>query len=253
MARRAVAVGERRSSQSPSGSVSRSGQSASARRWAASGVTRCRGEGRGGTGLPDTMSASRIADRVAGLRLHDAHAVAPGRADAEHVGHRRTAGRAGLARQHAAYDDPLADDVGAQPMGFRRGRHDGILGCVVTELVEPICDFQEDLVTYVIAQPCVDLKDRACVDECPVDCIYEGKRMLYIHPDECVDCGACEPVCPVEAIFYEDDTPEQWKDYYKANVEFFDDLGSPGGAAKMGEIDKDHPIIAALPPQEHDE
>ena len=61
--------------------------------------------------------------------------------------------------------------------------------------------------TYVIAQPCVDLKDRACVEECPVDCIYEGKRMLYIHPDECVDCGACEPVCPVEAIFYEDDTP----------------------------------------------
>ena len=55
--------------------------------------------------------------------------------------------------------------------------------------------------TYVIAQPCVDLKDRACVDECPVDCIYEGKRMLDIHPDECVDCGACEPVCPVEAIY----------------------------------------------------
>src|SRR5205814_8224813 len=93
---------------------------------------------------------------------------------------------------------------------------------------------QEDLVTYVIAQPCVDLKDRACVDECPVDCIYEGKRMLYIHPDECVDCGACEPVCPVEAIYYEDDTPDQWKDYYAANVEFFDDLGSPGRAAKLG-------------------
>ncbi len=104
--------------------------------------------------------------------------------------------------------------------------------------------------TYVIAQPCVDLKDRACVDECPVDCIYEGNRMLYIHPDECVDCGACEPVCPVEAIFYEDDTPEQWKDYYTANVDFFDDLGSPGGAAKLGVIDKDHPLIAALPPAE---
>ena len=88
--------------------------------------------------------------------------------------------------------------------------------------------------TYVIAQPCVDLKDRACVEECPVDCIYEGKRMLYIHPDECVDCGACEPVCPVEAIFYEDDTPEEWKEYYNANVDFFDDLGSPGGAAKLG-------------------
>ncbi|HEY6738487.1 MAG TPA: ferredoxin [Actinopolymorphaceae bacterium] len=103
--------------------------------------------------------------------------------------------------------------------------------------------------TYVIAQPCVDLKDRACVDECPVDCIYEGERMLYIHPDECVDCGACEPVCPVEAIFYEDDVPEQWKDYYAANVDFFDDLGSPGGASKTGVIPKDHPLIAALPPQ----
>jgi len=111
---------------------------------------------------------------------------------------------------------------------------------------------EEDPVTYVIAQPCVDVKDRGCVDECPVDCIYEGSRMLYIHPDECVDCGACEPVCPVEAIFYEDDTPEEWKEYYAANVEFFDDLGSPGGAAKMGVIDKDHPTIAALPPQNQD-
>ena len=48
--------------------------------------------------------------------------------------------------------------------------------------------------TYVIAQPCVDVKDRACVDECPVDCIYEGARSLYIHPEECVDCGACAGV-----------------------------------------------------------
>ncbi|WP_235558905.1 ferredoxin [Microbacterium sp. Leaf161] len=70
--------------------------------------------------------------------------------------------------------------------------------------------------TYVIALPCVDVKDRACIDECPVDCIYEGERSLYIHPDECVDCGACEPVCPVEAIYYEDDLPEEWQDYYKA-------------------------------------
>jgi ferredoxin len=87
-------------------------------------------------------------------------------------------------------------------------------------------------VTYIIAQPCVDVLDKACIEECPVDCIYEGERMLYIHPDECVDCGACEPVCPVEAIYYEDDVPEQWKDYYKANVDFFEDLGSPGGASR---------------------
>src|SRR6186997_3042368 len=74
-------------------------------------------------------------------------------------------------------------------------------------------EIEETFVTYTIAEPCVDIKDKACIEECPVDCIYEGARMLYIHPDECVDCGACEPVCPVEAIFYEDDTPEQWKDY----------------------------------------
>src|SRR5688572_14158130 len=105
------------------------------------------------------------------------------------------------------------------------------------------------VVTYVIALPCVDVKDRACIDECPVDCIYEGGRSLYIHPEECVDCGACEPVCPVEAIYYEDDVPDEGQDYYAANVEFFDDIGSPGGAAKVGVYAKDHPLIAALPPQ----
>ncbi|MGQ4427040.1 ferredoxin [Streptomyces violaceoruber] len=108
--------------------------------------------------------------------------------------------------------------------------------------------------TYVIAQPCVDVKDKACIEECPVDCIYEGQRSLYIHPDECVDCGACEPVCPVEAIFYEDDTPEEWKDYYKANVEFFDELGSPGGATIIttvlqtltGFLDRGLPLVDAI-------
>ena len=103
--------------------------------------------------------------------------------------------------------------------------------------------------TYIIGLPCVDVKDRACVEECPVDCIYEGNRMLYIHPDECVDCGACEPVCPTEAIFYEDDVPSDQAEYYDINVHFFDEIGSPGGAAKLGPIDADHPTVAALPPQ----
>ena len=103
--------------------------------------------------------------------------------------------------------------------------------------------------TYTIAQPCVDLKDLARVEECPVDCIYEGERMLYIHPDECVDCGACEPVCPVEAIFYEDDVPEQWKDYTQANAEFFDDLGSPW-RVQAGRHRQGPPAHRALPPQE---
>ena len=104
-------------------------------------------------------------------------------------------------------------------------------------------------VTYVIAEPCVDLLDKACIEECPVDCIYEGARMLYIHPDECVDCGACEPVCPVEAIFYEDDLPDKWRDYTAANADFFDELGSPGGASKVGKTENDPDFIKALPPQ----
>jgi NAD-dependent dihydropyrimidine dehydrogenase PreA subunit len=103
--------------------------------------------------------------------------------------------------------------------------------------------------TYVITQPCVDVKDRACVEECPVDCIYEGNRSLYIQPDECVDCGACEPVCPTEAIFYEDDLPADQKHFLPVNIEFFAEIGSPGGAAKMGVIDYDHPVVEALPPQ----
>jgi ferredoxin len=104
-------------------------------------------------------------------------------------------------------------------------------------------------VTYVIAQPCVDVKDKSCREECPVDCIYEGSRMLYIQPDECVDCGACEPVCPVEAIYYEDDVPGQWQDYKKINTEFFVELGSPGGASKVGQTNSDHADVSALGPQ----
>ena len=77
--------------------------------------------------------------------------------------------------------------------------------------------------TYVIAEPCIDVLDRACVEECPVDCIHEGARALYIHPDEYVDCGACEPVCPVEAIFYEDDVPNQWAAFTDDNARFFAD------------------------------
>ncbi len=109
--------------------------------------------------------------------------------------------------------------------------------------------------TYVIAEPCIDIIDRACVEECPVDCIYEGERALYIHPDECVDCGACEPVCPVEAIFYEDDVPAQWSAFTDDNAKFFTEvlpgrdapLDSPGGAAKLGAVGADTPLVAGFP------
>jgi NAD-dependent dihydropyrimidine dehydrogenase PreA subunit len=102
---------------------------------------------------------------------------------------------------------------------------------------------------YVIAEPCVDVHDRACVDECPVDNICDGLRKSYIHPDECVDCGACEPVCPVVAIFHEDDLPPQWQPYASIDREFFTTavtgLGSPGGASRIGEIAADHPALGA--------
>jgi NAD-dependent dihydropyrimidine dehydrogenase PreA subunit len=104
--------------------------------------------------------------------------------------------------------------------------------------------------SYVIAEPCVDLHDRACVDECPVDCIYDGVRKSYIQPDECVDCGACEPVCPVTAIFYETDVPAEWQHYSQIEREFFgpgvSGLGSPGGAAAVGALDIDHPHLPVV-------
>ena len=65
--------------------------------------------------------------------------------------------------------------------------------------------------TYTITDPCIGTKDRSCVDVCPVDCIHDDgddDQILYIDPDECIDCGACEPACPVTAIFAEDDVPE---------------------------------------------
>jgi ferredoxin len=104
-------------------------------------------------------------------------------------------------------------------------------------------------VTYVIGLACVDLKDRACLDECPVDCIYEGERMMYINPDECVNCGACELVCPVKAIAYQDDLANQDKPFAGAAQQLFGELESHMGAI-VGLV-PDPPFVAALPPQSH--
>jgi NAD-dependent dihydropyrimidine dehydrogenase PreA subunit len=83
--------------------------------------------------------------------------------------------------------------------------------------------------TYVIAEPCINTKDTACVDACPVDCIHPKKdnpayataELLYIDPVECIDCGACVPVCPVSAIFALDDLPEKWAEFTAKNAAFF--------------------------------
>ena len=76
---------------------------------------------------------------------------------------------------------------------------------------------------YVITEACIGVKDRACVDVCPVDCIYEGEDQHYIHPDECIDCGACEPECPVNAIFPEDQVPAEWATYTQIDATWFTD------------------------------
>ncbi len=83
--------------------------------------------------------------------------------------------------------------------------------------------------TYIIAEPCIGTKDTACVDVCPVDCIhprkdeaeFEGATQLYINPDECIDCGACEPACPVAAIFPEEEVPEKCKSFIQLNYDYF--------------------------------
>jgi NAD-dependent dihydropyrimidine dehydrogenase PreA subunit len=109
--------------------------------------------------------------------------------------------------------------------------------------------------TYVIGLACVDVMHKACVQECPVDCIYEGARAMYINPNECVDCGACKLICDAGAIFYETDLPEDQHGHLVDNAAFFSatlpgrdrPLGSPGGAAKVGPLGVDTPLIAALP------
>lgn len=83
---------------------------------------------------------------------------------------------------------------------------------------------------YVIAEPCIGVKDKACVEVCPVQCIYEGPRegfpdILFIQPDECIDCGCCVPECPVDAIFYEDELPDEWAHYAALNRRFFVEAG----------------------------
>jgi ferredoxin len=83
---------------------------------------------------------------------------------------------------------------------------------------------------FIITEPCVGVKDSACVDACPVDCIHPrpdeeefvSATQLYIDPEECIDCGACVPECPVEAIFPEDEAPEKWLKYIDINRDWYE-------------------------------
>ena len=83
--------------------------------------------------------------------------------------------------------------------------------------------------TYVITEPCIDVKDLTCVEVCPVDCIhpteeepdFEDQRQLYIDPDECIDGDACVEVCPVDAIFREDHVPAEWTKFTEINAQYY--------------------------------
>ena len=120
---------------------------------------------------------------------------------------------------------------------------------------------ENDVVTFIITDPCIDTKDTACVDVCPVDCIHPRKdepefaqaTMLYIHPDECIDCGACVPVCPVTAIYESiEATPANQKDLVEAN-----DIYRVGDTDAMTRAEQvvsahvaTHSDIMSLPPAE---
>jgi ferredoxin len=71
----------------------------------------------------------------------------------------------------------------------------------------------------VVCEPCVDCKFTDCVEVCPVDCFHEGEKQLYINPEECIDCGACQAECPVEAIFPDDEVPSEWEEYIQLNAD----------------------------------
>lgn len=109
--------------------------------------------------------------------------------------------------------------------------------------------------TSVITSACVDVKHKSCAAECPVDCIYEGDRTMYINAEECVDCGACRLLCEVDAIFYEDDLPDGERRFLADNAAFFTEvlpgrdapLGTPGGAMGVGAVGVDTPMVAGLP------
>jgi ferredoxin len=92
---------------------------------------------------------------------------------------------------------------------------------------------------HVVTEPCFGCKYTDCVTVCPVDCFYEGEQMLYIHPLECVDCGACVSECPVEAIYLDDNVPDKWRDFIQLNAEL---------APQLPNITIKKPPLAHLPP-----
>lgn len=107
---------------------------------------------------------------------------------------------------------------------------------------------------YVVAEPCIKCKFTDCVAVCPVDCFREGENFLVIDPEECIDCGACVPECPVEAIFEEDDVPSKWSEYIELNANLaaqwpiIDDSKDPlPEAEEMKDVEKKRAMLSEAP------
>ena len=110
---------------------------------------------------------------------------------------------------------------------------------------------------YVVTKACIDEMDRSCVEVCPVDCIYEGLRKSYINARECIDCGACQSVCPAEAIYQDRELPDELHVYVEDSERFFieplagrsEALGTPGGAQLVGALGVDTELVASKAPR----
>ncbi len=104
---------------------------------------------------------------------------------------------------------------------------------------------------YVVLSACIDQLDQSCIEECPVDSIYQGKRKMYINPVECIDCGACEVACPVGAITSKKNVPAEELAFAADNAFFFETvlqgrdapIGNPGGSAAIPAIGVDTPLV----------
>jgi NAD-dependent dihydropyrimidine dehydrogenase PreA subunit len=107
---------------------------------------------------------------------------------------------------------------------------------------------------HFIGNSCIDVLDRTCIEVCPVDCIYEGSRKLYIHPTECIDCGACLVECPVDAIQVDWKASADEQPSVADNAAFFEEvlpgrdapLGDPGSATELGPVGVDTPFVSAF-------
>lgn len=104
--------------------------------------------------------------------------------------------------------------------------------------------------TFVVGDNCINCKHTDCVEVCPVDCFYEGPNFLVIHPDECIDCALCEPECPVDAIFSEDELPDDQQAYLEINAELAQGVaehhGKEGRDGRRRTVER-RPEQAAIP------